>query len=203
MSASPNRPRRLDPTPIDSGAVENLQYIRRTMEAAGTFTTVPGKGCIAMGITALAAVAAESYPPLAAHWLAIWVGAAVLACALALWFMEKKAHAQGLSLRRSVARRFFMTLAPAFLAGAILTAALVDHVDRELITGTWLLLYGTGLTACGLFAVPAVFTAGVAFMALGAATLWLPPGSAHVVLALGFGGIHLALGAAIMRHHGG
>ena len=203
MSATPKPPRQPDPTPIDSGAVENLQYIRRTIEAAHTFTTVPGKGCIAMGITALAAVAAESYPPLAAHWLAIWVGAAVLACSLALWFMEQKAHAQGLSLRRAVARRFFMTLAPAFLAGAILTAALVGRVDRELITGTWLLLYGTGLTACGLFAVPAVFTAGVAFMALGAATLWLPPGSAHVVLALGFGGIHLALGAAIVRRHGG
>jgi hypothetical protein len=203
MSATPNRPRPLGPTPIDSGAVENLQYIRRTIEAAHTFTTVPGKGCIAMGVTALAAVAAESYPPLARHWLTIWVGAAIIACALALYFMEQKAHAQGLSLRRAVARRFFLTLAPAFLAGAILTAALVGRVDRELITGTWLLLYGAGLTACGLFAVPAVFTAGLAFMALGTATLWLPPGSAHVVLALGFGGIHLALGAAIVRHHGG
>ena len=49
----------------------------------------------------------------------------------------------------------------------------------------------------------AVFTAGLAFMALGAATLWLPPGSAHIVLALGFGGIHLALGTTIVRHHGG
>ena len=203
MSATPNPPRQLGPTPIDSGAVENLLYIRRTIEAAHTFTTVPGKGCIAMGITALAAVALESFPPLTAYWLGIWVGAAAIACALALWFMEQKAHAQGLSLRRAVARRFFMTLAPAFLAGAILTAALVGRVDRELITGTWLLLYGTGLTACGLFAVPAVFTAGVAFMALGTATLWLPPGSSHVVLALGFGGIHLALGAVIVRHHGG
>ena len=131
MSATRNRPHDIGPTPIDSGAVENLQYIRRTIEAAHTFTTVPGKGCIAMGITALAAVAAESYPPLTAHWLAIWVGAAVSACALALYFMEQKAHAQGLSLRRAVARRFFMTLAPAFLSGAILTAALVGRVDRR------------------------------------------------------------------------
>jgi hypothetical protein len=203
MNATPNPPRRFTPTPIDSGAVENLLYIRQTIEAAHTFTTVPGKGCIAMGITAIAAVALESYPPLGAYWLVIWVGAAAIACTLALWFMEQKAHAQGLSLRRAVARRFFMTLAPAFLSGAILTAALVGRVDRELISGTWLLLYGTGLTACGLFAVPAVFTAGVAFMALGTATLWLPPGSSHVVLALGFGGIHLALGAVIVRHHGG
>ena len=203
MTASPKRPHRLEPTPIDSGAVENLRYIRNTIEAAHTFTTVPGKGCIAMGLTALAAVGIESIPQLAAHWLGIWVAAAAVACGSALWFMEQKARAQGLSLRRAVAKRFFMTLAPAFIAGAILTAALVGRVDRELITGMWLLLYGTGLAACGLFAIPAVFTAGLAFMGLGTATLWLPPGSAHIVLALGFGGIHLALGATIVRHHGG
>lgn len=203
MSASPNRPRSVTPTPIDSSALENLRYIRSTIEAAHTFTTVPGKGCIAMGITALAAVALESVPALQAHWLGIWVGAAIVACTAALWFMEQKARAQGLSLRRSVARRFFMSLAPAFMAGAILTAALAGHVDRELMTGMWLLLYGTGLAACGLFSVPAVFTAGIAFMGLGTATLWLPPGSAHIVLALGFGGIHLALGVTILRQHGG
>jgi hypothetical protein len=203
MSASPKRPQRIEPTPIDSGALENLRYIRSTIEAAHTFTTVPGKGCIAMGITALVAVGFESIMQLSAHWLSIWVGAAIIACGSALWFMEQKARAQGLSLRRAVAKRFFMTLAPAFIAGAVLTVALVSRVDRELITGMWLLLYGTGLAACGLFAIPAVFTAGLAFMALGIATLWLPPGSAHIVLALGFGGIHLALGTTIVRHHGG
>ncbi len=204
MSAPRNRPRRIEPTPIDSGAVENLRYIRSTIEAADTFTTVPGKGCIAMGITALVAVGIESFiPQLAPHWLAIWIGAAIAACGSALWCMEHKARQQGLSLRRAVARRFFLTLAPAFLAGAILTAALAGRVDREVITGMWLLLYGAGLAACGLFSSPAVFTAGLAFMGLGAATLWLPPGSSHIVLALGFGGIHLALGTTIVRHHGG
>ena len=203
MSAAPKRPRRIDPTPIDFGAVENLRYIRSTIEAAHTFTTVPGKGCIAMGLTALVAVGIESIPQLASYWLGVWVGAAIVACGSALWFMEQKARAQGLSLRRAVAKRFFMTLAPAFIAGAILTAALAGRVDREIVTGMWLLLYGTGLAACGLFAIPAVFTAGLAFMALGTATLWLPPGSAHVVLALGFGGIHLVLGTTIVRHHGG
>jgi hypothetical protein len=203
MRASQNRSDEPRATQIDVEALENLQFIRRTIEAAHTFTTVPGKGCIAMGMTAMLAVLAESYPPLAPHWLPIWVGAAIVACAVALYFMEQKAHSQGLSLRRAVARRFFMTLAPAFLAGAILTAALVGRVDREIITGMWLLLYGTGLTACGLFAVPAVFTAGVAFMALGTATLWLPPGSAPIVLALGFGAIHLVMGGAIVRYHGG
>src|ERR1044071_6882581 len=107
MAAANPRRKVTDLTSIGTGAVENLRYIRRTIEAAHTFTTVPGKGCIAMGVTPLAAVAAESRSSWAPHWLAIWMGAAVVACALALYFMEQKAHAQGLSLRRAVARRFF------------------------------------------------------------------------------------------------
>ena len=97
MNPSPHRPRRVEPTPIDSGALENLRYIRSTIEAADTFTTVPGYGCIAMGVTALVAVGVESIPQLTPYWLGIWVAAAIVACTTALWFMEQKARAQGLS----------------------------------------------------------------------------------------------------------
>ena len=38
-------------------AREDLQYIRRTLEAAGQFTAVPGKGLMATGLVALAGVA--------------------------------------------------------------------------------------------------------------------------------------------------
>ena len=204
MSAEPQlRDRHLEPISIDSGAAENLRYIRDAIAAADTFTTVPGKGCIAMGLIALAAAALESVPGLEANWLPIWVGAAIFAFAVALYFMETKARAQGLSLRRAVARRFFMTLAPAFLAGGVLTVALKDQVDRDAITGLWLLLYGAGISACGVFAIPVVLAAGLMFMGLGTVALGLPSGWAPAILALGFGGIHLALGAVILRKHGG
>jgi hypothetical protein len=204
MNPAPNRkPSPSDPTPIGASAVENLRYIRDTIAAAGTFTTVPGKGCIAMGVTALAASGLESVPGLASSWLPIWVGAAIMAVAAALFFMEEKAKAQGLSLRRAVARRFFMTLVPAFVAGGVLTAALVHEVGRNSITGLWLLLYGCGLAACGVFAVRAVLVAGLAFMALGTVALGLPPSWSPAILALGFGGLHIALGVIIIKDHGG
>src|SRR5262245_60365969 len=186
MSATPNRrPDPSRPTAIDAGALENLRYIRETIAAAGTFTTVPGKGCIGMGLTALVAAGLETVPQLASSWLQIWVGAAIMAAAVALFFMEEKAKAQGLSLRRAVARRFFMTLVPAFVAGGVLTAALAHDVSRSSITGIWLLLYGSGLAACGVFAPRAVLTAGLAFMALGTVALGLPPTWAPGILALG------------------
>jgi hypothetical protein len=199
----PHPARERDLVQIDEGAAANLRYIRSTMEAAHTFTTVPGNGCIAMGLLALLAASLEAFTPLAAHWLALWVSAATLACTTALVLVVRKARDQDLSLKHAVARRFFMTLAPAFVAGAILTAVLVDEVPRATIAGLWLLLYGTGVAASGVFAIRVVWGAGVAFMLLGAATFLLPAPLAPAMLALGFGGIHIVLGEIVRRRHGG
>lgn len=188
---------------IGSGAAEHLRYIRNTMEAAQTFTTVPGKGCVAMGAAGLLAAILETQPALAPYWLPIWLTAAVLSAAIALFFMEQKARAQGLSLRRTVATRFFLTLTPAFAAGGILTVALTDLVARESIAGIWLLLYGVGIAACGIFSIPVVMIAGFAFMGLGTVAFAAPAAWAPWLLGAGFGGIHLALGGLIIRDHGG
>jgi hypothetical protein len=188
---------------ISTGAAEHLRYIRNTIEAAQTFTTVPGKGCIAMGCAGIAAAILESVPSLTAYWLPIWLSAAVVSCAIALFYMERKARTQGLSLRRAVATRFFLTLAPAFAAGGILTVALSDTVGRDAIAGIWLLLYGVGVAACGLFSIPVVLIAGFAFMGLGTVALASPAAWAPWLLGAGFGVIHLVLGTIIIKDHGG
>lgn len=204
QSKSTTRPvAEFEPTAIGTSAAENLRYIRSTIEAAHTFTTVPGNGCIAMGCIALLAAALEMSPALATHWLPIWLIAAVVSSAIALYFMDEKAQREGRSLRGAVAQRFFLTLAPAFVAGATLTVALNGVVGREIIAGVWLLSYGVGISACGVFSIPVVLIAGYAFMGLGAATLAAPAAWAPVNMGLGFGGIHLVLGAIIVRKHGG
>jgi hypothetical protein len=191
------------PTPIGASAAENLRYIRSTMEAAHTFTSVPAKGCIAMGLIAVLAAALEMSPTLAIYWLPIWLMAAVSSSAIALYFMVAKSEREGRSLRRTVAQRFFLALAPAFVCGAVLTAALNGIVGREIIAGVWLLMYGVGVAASGVFSIPVVLIAGYAFMGLGVATLVAPASWAPANLALGFGGIHLMLGMIIWRKHGG
>lgn len=191
------------PTPIGSGAAANLRYIRDTIDATRTFTTVPGKGCMVMGVAGLAAAGLESVSALSSLWLPIWLAAAVVSFTAALFFMERKARAQGLSLRRSVAWRFFLTLTPAFVVGAILTVALLETVSRDVIAAIWLLMYGVGLAACGTFSIPIVLIAGLGFIGLGTVTLAAPPTWTTAMLALGFGGIHLILGTIIARNHGG
>src|SRR5690606_34155121 len=139
------------PVSIDAGALEHLRYIRDTIEAAHTFTSVPGKGCIAMGLTALVAAGLDSIAVLAPYWLPIWLTAAATAIGLSSYFLVKKAKEQGLCLWGGVARRFFLTLLPALVAGAVLTIALLDSGARDLVSGAWLLLYGAGLAASGVF----------------------------------------------------
>jgi hypothetical protein len=204
-SVAPNEvsTRATAPVSIDAGAVAHLRYIRDTMEAAHTFTSVPGKGCIAMGITALVAAVLDSSPGLAPYWLPIWLTAAAIAVLLASFFLFRKARAQGLSLWRGVGRRFFLTLLPALLAGAVMTTALIDSGARELVAGAWLLLYGAGLAASGVFSIGPVMVTGFAFMMLGSLALMLPPSWSTALLAVGFGGLHLVLGTIVSRWHGG
>lgn len=198
-----NPVQKASPTPIEFGAAENLRYIRNTIAAAHTFTTVSGKGCVAMGAIALLAAILESIPWLQAHWLTIWLMAAGLACSSALVFMQIKARSQGLSLLTSMARKFFMSFVPVFGAGCILTIALVPVVSRDVIAGIWLLLYGAGLAACGVFSLPAVLLSGFLFMILGTVALWAPSEWAVVLLSVGFGGVHFLLGTIVWRNHGG
>jgi hypothetical protein len=156
-----------------------------------------------MGIVALAAALLDSFPGFAPYWLPIWLTAAATAVLLASFFLVRKARAQGLSLWRGVARRFFLTLLPALVAGAVLTTALTGSGARELVAGAWLLLYGAGLAASGVFSIGPVMVTGFGFMALGTLALTLPPTWSTALLAAGFGGLHLVLGTIILRRHGG
>jgi hypothetical protein len=194
---------RAEITSFGQHAEENLQFIRRTMERSSTFTAVPGLGGAGMGAVGLAAAVLAADQSSAKRWLVVWLLAAAVAMGIGVTAMWRKAARLGAPLAGAVGRRFAMSLAAPLVAGAALTWGVWIHEDWALMPPVWLLLYGTGVLAGGVFSVAAVRLLGVAFMALGVAALATPPAWGNVWLGMGFGGLQLAFGLYIARRHGG
>lgn len=184
-------------------AAENLRFIRETMERAGGFTAVPGWGGVAMGATALAAAALAARQPTPGRWLAVWLGEALLAVALALGAMALKARRSSTRLFSAAGRKFVLSFFPPVLAGALLTAALYREGDPALLPGVWLLLYGVGVVTAGTFSVRVVPIMGGCILLLGAAALFSPATWGDAYLAAGFGALEIGFGLWIARRHGG
>lgn len=199
--------RRLDPLPppvaLHERAMDDLRFIRRTMERAGSFTAVPGWGIVAVGAIGLAAAVPASLQPEPERWLAAWLATAALASAVGAAALARKAGRAGVALRTGPGRRFLLGFAPPIVAAAALTAALCAHGAFALLPGLWLLSYGAAVAAAGAFSVAAVPRMGIAFMALGALALATPGSLGDAWMAAGFGGVHVAFGLAIARRHGG
>ncbi len=193
------------PRPPDNPAraLEDLRFIRETLTRASAFTAVPGWGTAIMGLTALLAAALAARQPTDLAWLLTWLGEAVLALAIGVGTMVRKARAVKAPLLRGAGARFVFGLCPPLIAGAVLTAVLYSAGHVEVIPGTWLLLYGTGIMTGGAFSVRAVLVMGLCFMLTGVLALAAPAAWGDALLATGFGGINIVFGVVIARRYGG
>jgi hypothetical protein len=190
------------PQPLAEKALDNLRYIRATMERAGSFTAVPGWGQVAVGITALAAAVVAARQQSTLNWLVVWLAEAILALAIGGWTMVRKARAVNDSLLSGPGRRFGLSFLPPLLVGGLLTVALHFGGARHLLPAVWLLLYGTGVVTGGAFSVRVVPVMGLGFLLLGTVALFTPT-LGNWLLAAGFGGLHIVFGFWIARRYGG
>jgi hypothetical protein len=198
------RPTPREPAPaLHARAMDNLSFIRSTMERATAFTAVPGWGGVAMGVTALGATALAQSRATRQEWLVVWLAASVLALAIGGWSMLAKARRGGTSVFSYSGRRFVLSYVPPLAVGALLTLVLVRAGLYSALPGTWLLLYGTGVVTGGAFSVRVVPIMGLCFMALGAIALLAPPAWGPWLLAGGFGGLHIIFGLIIAERYGG
>ena len=188
---------------LRSRAEADLKAIRDAMEGSSRFTSVSGVGEMAAGVTALAAAWIAAGRDTDAGWLAVWVAAAGLAGVISFAAAARKARRNGGSLWSLPARRFALSLAPPLAAGAALTPVLFRAGLLDALPGAWLLFYGAGVVTGGAFSVRIVPLTGVALMLAGAFALAIPEWGRDAWMAAGFGGIHLAFGAALAWRHGG
>lgn len=192
-----------EPPALHDRAMDNLRYIRETMERASAFTAVPGWGQVAIGVTALAATYLAARQSTALGWLGTWVAEAIISILIAGWLMDRKARSLGGPLLSGPGRKVAFSLSPPLVVGALLTAVLFRAGLTEAIPGMWLLLYGTGVVTGGMFSVSVVPVMGVCFMVLGAGTLFAPASWGNWLMAAGFGGLHIVFGTIIARKYGG
>jgi hypothetical protein len=201
--ASPQRIPRVPAEPLHARAMDDLSFIRRTMEHATAFTAVPGWGGVAMGVTALVAALLASRGVTAAEWLVPWLVASVVALVIGGWAMGRKARRAGTTVFSYSGRRFVLSFLPPLVVGALLTAALARAGQYQALPGTWLLLYGTGVVTGGAFSIRIVPIMGICFALLGVVALFGPAGWGNALMAGGFGGLHIVFGLMIARRYGG
>ncbi len=183
--------------------MDDLRFIRRTMERAGSFTAVPGWGGVAMGGTALVAALLASRQPTPDRWLTLWLATAAVAVPIAAGPLSLKARRARVPLSTGPGRKFLLSFLPPVTAAVVLTWALVAQGAIALLPGLWLLSYGAAVVTAGTFSVRAVPLMGIGFMVMGAAALVTPAAWANAWMAAGFGGLHIGFGLLIARRHGG
>jgi hypothetical protein len=184
-------------------AMDNLRFIRETMERAGSFTAVSGWGQVAIGITALIAAAVAAAQADVNRWIGVWSIEALVALTIGAWTVARKAYAAGMPILSGPGRKLALSLAPPLLAGAMLTAVLFEADLLWPLPGMWLLLYGTGVVAAGSFSVRIVPVMGLSFMLLGMFALLAPSAWGDALMGFGFGGLHIIFGLLIAWRYGG
>lgn len=204
MKPVPLRPEsQPEPPALHERAMDNLRYIRETMELATAFTGISGWGEIAIGITALIASVIAAQQATFNAWLAVWIAEGLISLLIAGWSMDRKSRAIEMPLGSGPGRKAVFSLTPPMLAGGLLTIVLVQAGLTNAIPGVWLLLYGTGVITGGMYSVRVVPIMGICLMTLGALALFSPPAFANWFMAAGFGGLHVVFGAIIVRKYGG
>ena len=201
---------RPEPVLLHEHAMDNLRYIRRTLERAGEFTAVPGIGGMLMGSTALVAAWMAGPETMMAgpraggwHWLAVWFVEAVVALSIGIAAAAFKSHRVGVPLLSGPARKFVAGFAPAMAAGAVLTLVLFRAGLPQVLPGLWLLLYGAAVVSGGFASVRVVPAMGALLMLTGTAALFLPSAWGDLLLAAGFGGLQIVFGTIIAVKYGG
>lgn len=193
---------RTQPVELHEHAMDNLKYIRQTLERAGSFTAVPGKGGILMGLTALVASRFAVRQASAAGWLTVWTLAAAVAMAIGIAGASMKSRRFQMPLFSGPGRKFVAGFAPAIVAGAVMTAVFYRAGISGFLPGIWLLLYGAAVLAGGSASVRIVPMMGACFMFIGTLALLLP-GWNDLFMPVGFGGLHLVFGTIITVKYGG
>jgi len=192
-----------EPVNISDRAIDNLRFIRETMERSTSFTAVPGYGGMLMGATAVAAAYIANMQVYLVDSLTVWLVEAALAFAIGLLAIWQKSKLAGQSLLSTPATKFAFGFAPPLIAGVIIVLGLWRFEHYYVMAPVCIICYGVAVICGGAFSVRAVPIMGWCFMAVGAAAFLLPPKYGNLMMGASFGLLHIIFGAIIAKRYGG
>jgi hypothetical protein len=204
-------------------AREELAYIRRTLDAAGRLSIVPGAGFVVIGLLALFTawlnerhnygapwsdaylreLASNSSPMTGVPFLQaalLWGGLLIASLAVGVFTMWRKARRTGQVFWSPLLHKALWGYVAAMALGGVLTISVAGHPEN--LPEIWLGCYGVALVGAGAVSISPIRWMGICFLALAAIaaiTDW--PGS--LLLAAGFGGLHIVFGGYIAWRHEG
>ena len=192
-----------EPVNIGDRAIDNLQFIRETMERSTHFTAVPGYGGMLMGVTAVAAAFIANSQTYLVDSLMTWLIEAALAFAIGILAMWQKSKIGGQSLLSAPSKKFAMSFAPPLIAGVAIVLGVWRQGDYYSMPAICMLCYGAAVVCGGAFSVRVVPIMGWCFIVLGATAFALPSNYGNLMMGLSFGALHIVFGAVIARRYGG
>ncbi|HEX3100616.1 MAG TPA: hypothetical protein VHQ01_02430 [Pyrinomonadaceae bacterium] len=198
-----DEPKADEPIHLGDRAIDNLKFIRETMERSTHFTAVPGYGGILMGVTAVATAFIANAQATFRDSLVAWLIEAFLAFAIGLLAMWQKSKIGGQSLLSVPARKFAMSFAPPLIAGVATVLGVWRYGDYFAMPAICMLSYGAAVVCGGAFSARVVPVMGWCFVVLGVATFLLPANYGNTMMGVSFGGLHIIFGAIIARKYGG
>jgi len=200
----------VDPLGAQS-ARENLLYIRKTLEAAGQLTAVPGKCLIAAGLVSIAGAAFNGFVtgapwiegPHPRYALATWGVVLAISLTIVSLGIYRKSLSMETPIHAPLLRKLLWSLCPALFVGGLLTGLAAQSGLLEWLPVIWLGCYGAAVTNGGQVSVGAVRYMGVCFLIAAAGAAVSPPELGLTWLVLGFGWLHLVYGAYIAWRYNG
>src|SRR5256714_5195540 len=138
-----------NPPEMEARAMDNLRFIRETMERAGTFTALSGWGQVVIGLTAIAAALISSRVTDSVTWLGVWLAEAAIATVISVASMTTKSEAANMPLFSGPIRKLVLSFSPPILAGCALTLVLRERKSIETVPAGWMVRFVAGVISAG------------------------------------------------------
>jgi len=200
-------------------ALQRLSEIQRIAETTTLYALLPGYAAIIGGVLVFIGCVvsygmihstdfAEVMRLSAGRqmlFIGLWAAIGVAGIALELILAGRDAKRQGLALFGRPGKLSAHALAPSVSIAIILTVRIFSDADAaaagqylRYVPPVWMMCYGAGLYAAGLFSVRLPRLLGIAFILMGAVGLLFYSAYGLLLVALSFGLMHIAFGIVVL-----